>query len=207
MTGVDQRRAVADLGVDQQLDGGVLVGVADRGLHQEPVELGLGQPVGAGLLDRVLGGDHHERPADLVRHAVDGDPALLHHLEQRRLGLRRGAVDLVGEHDRGEDRAGVELEGALLLVVDRHAGDVGRQQVGRELDPGVRALHGVGERAGQHRLAGAREVLEQQVALGQQAGQRQPDHWRLPSTAFSMLSVSWSKVWPNQAACSWESVT
>ena len=32
------------------------------------------------------------------------------------------------------------------------------------------------ERAGQHRLAGAGQVLEQQVALGDQAGQRQPDH-------------------------------
>ena len=40
-----------------------------------------------------------------VRRAVDGDLALLHRLEQRRLGLRRGPVDLVGEHDVGEQRA------------------------------------------------------------------------------------------------------
>ena len=44
----------------------VVVGVADRRLHQEPVELRLGQPVGAGLLDGVLGGDHHEGPAHRV---------------------------------------------------------------------------------------------------------------------------------------------
>ena len=75
-----------------------------------------------------------------------------------------------------EDRAGVELEDALVLVVDGDAGDVGGQQVGRELDPRVGALHGVAERPGQHGLAGAGQVLEQQVALGDQAGQRQPDH-------------------------------
>ena len=173
MTGVTSDGAVAHRGVDEQLDGRRAVGVAHRGLHQEAVELRLGQPVGAGLLDRVLGGDDQERPADRVGDAVDGDPALLHHLEQRRLGLGRGAVDLVGQHDGVEDRAGVEVEGALVLVVDRHAGDVGGQQVGRELDAGVAALDGVGQRPRQHRLAGAGEVLEQDVALGQQAGQRQ----------------------------------
>ena len=46
----------------------------------------------------------------------------------------RGAVDLVGQHDLGHDRAGAELEVAGLLVVDRDAGDVAGQQVGRELD-------------------------------------------------------------------------
>ena len=85
--------------------GGGVVGVADRGLDEEPVELGLGQAVGAGLLDRVLGGEDDERLAHRVRHAVDRDPALLHDLQQRGLGLGRGAVDLVGEDDVGEDRA------------------------------------------------------------------------------------------------------
>ena len=72
--------------------------------------------------------------------AVDRDAALLHHLEQRGLGLGARAVDLVGEHDVGEDRAGVELERALLLVVHRDAGDVAGEQVGGELDARVRAL-------------------------------------------------------------------
>jgi hypothetical protein len=42
----------------------------------------------------------------------DGDAALLHRLEQGRLGLGRGAVDLVGEDDVGEDRARLEDEGS-----------------------------------------------------------------------------------------------
>ena len=62
----------------------------------------------------------------------------------------------------------------LVLVVDRDAGDVGGQQVGGELDPRVAAPDGVGQRPGQHRLAGAGHVLQQDVPLGEQAGQGQP---------------------------------
>ena len=40
-----------------------------------------------------------------MRDRVDGDLALLHALEQAGLRLRRRAVDLVDEHDVGEDRA------------------------------------------------------------------------------------------------------
>ena len=43
-------------------------------------------------------------------------------------------VDLVGEEEVGEDRAGPELEVGLALVVDRGAGHVGGHQVGCELE-------------------------------------------------------------------------
>ncbi len=117
----------------------------------------------------------HERAAHRVGDLVHRDPGLLHDLQQRGLGLRRGAVDLVGEHDRGEHRPGVEVEGAVVLVVDRHAGDVGGQQVRGELDPRVGALDGRGHRLGHRRLPGARRVLQQQVPFGQHAGQGEPD--------------------------------
>ena len=156
-----------------------VVRVADGRLHQEPVELGLGQAVGSGLLDRILRGDDHERLADAWRDPVDGDAPLLHDLEQRRLGLRAGAVDLVREHDVREDRAGVELEGARALVVDADAGDVTGQQVGRELDATGRAVDRLRHGARQRGLARAREVLEQQVALAEQRGESEPDDERL----------------------------
>ena len=98
-----------------------VVGVSDRRLQQEPVELRLGQAVGAGLLDRVLRRDHHERQPDVVGLAVDGDGPLLHDLEQRRLRLRARPVDLVGEHDVREHRSAVEVELAGALVVDADA--------------------------------------------------------------------------------------
>ena len=49
---------------------------------------------------------------------VDRDLALVHRLEQRGLGARARAVDLVGEQDVREDRALPEDELAAALVVD-----------------------------------------------------------------------------------------
>ena len=56
-------------------------------------------------------------------------------------GLRLGwrSVDLVGEHDVGEDRAPHEAEHTTprrtVFFDDLRTGDVGGHQVGRELDP------------------------------------------------------------------------
>ncbi len=86
------------------------IGVADLDRHQEAVELRLGQRIGADLLDRILRGDDEEGIGQLARLAVLRHLPLLHRLHQRALRLRRRAVDLVGEHDRMEDRARVEAE-------------------------------------------------------------------------------------------------
>ena len=103
-------------------------------LEHEAVDLRLGQRIRALLLDRVLRGEDDERLGQRVGLVADRDLPLLHRLEQRALHLGGGAVDLVGEHEVGEHRApcGDELAGALL--VDQRAGEVGRQQVRRELD-------------------------------------------------------------------------
>ena len=84
----------------------------DQQLEEEPVELGLGERIGPLHLERVLGGQHEERRRQPVRRAGDGDRPLLHRLEQGRLGLGRGPVDLVGQHQVGEDRPALELEPA-----------------------------------------------------------------------------------------------
>jgi len=52
----------------------------------------LGQGIGALLLDRVLRRDHHELVAERMGLAVDGDRALVHRLQQRRLRLGRGRL-------------------------------------------------------------------------------------------------------------------
>src|SRR5205085_10678240 len=101
---------------------------------------------------------------------LDRDHPLAHRLEQRRLRLRRGAVDLVGEEDVREDRPGDELELLLLLLVDRDADDGGRQQVARELDALERQRQRARQRVRQRRLADAGDVLEEDVALGQERG-------------------------------------
>ncbi len=152
-----------------------MVGVPERGFNEEAVELGLGQCVGTGLLDGVLGGDNHKRAANSMAHTVDGDHTFFHHLEQCALGLGARAVDLVSENNRGEDRALVELEDALALVVDGHTRDVGGQQVRRELDARIGAIEGVGQCLREHRFTGAREVFEQHVAVGEHGRDDQAD--------------------------------
>ena len=133
--------------------------------------LRLRQRVGALVLDRVLGGDHQERPLEPVGLAVDGDLALLHRLEQGGLGLGRGPVDLVGEQQPGEDRPAPEVELAAALVVDERAGEVGRQQVRRELDPREADARHLCEGACDQRLGEARKVLDQHMTVGKQPEQ------------------------------------
>ncbi|MNC91788.1 hypothetical protein D3C83_81030 [compost metagenome] len=69
----------------------------------------------------------------------------------------------------------MELEAAALALVHGDPDDVGRQHVARELD----ALELQPERSREHvrerGLADARQVLDQQVAARQQAGEREPD--------------------------------
>jgi hypothetical protein len=108
--------------------------------------------------------------------------ASLHRLEQRRLGLRRGAVDLVGEHDVREDRAALELEALHAVLFGDHVGahDVGGHQVGRELDARERRVDGLGERPHEHRLAEAGDTFEQRVSAAEEAHQHAFDDRLLP---------------------------
>ena len=111
-----------------------MVGVSQGCLHEEAVQLSLRQTVGTGLLNGVLGRNHDERRTGRSRHAIDGDLAFFHRLEKRRLSLRARAVNLISEYHVGEDRSGMELELARLLVVDRDTGHVAGKQVRGELD-------------------------------------------------------------------------
>ena len=67
------------------------------------------------------------------------------------------------------DNLAVSGEHAVLQMV---GADV---FIGRELDPADRAVNGPGERLGQQGLAHPGDVLNQQVPLGEQDGQSQPD--------------------------------
>jgi hypothetical protein len=111
----------------------------------------------------------------VVGGSVDGDLVLLHGLEEGGLGLGRRPVDLVGEDQVGEDAAGPELEGAGGPVVDADAGHVGGQEVGGELDAAPAAVEAGGHRLGQAGLAHPGDVLDEQVALGDQADEGELD--------------------------------
>src|SRR5260370_42370133 len=101
----------------------------------------------------------------MVRLAVDGDLALFHGFEKSGLGLWAGSVDLVGEQDLREYRARPELEVVELLIECTDAGDVGGQQVGRELGAAEGAAQRARQRLRQHRLADARDALDEEVAF------------------------------------------
>ncbi len=144
-------------------------GVAEVHAHAEAIELRLGQGIGTVELDRVLGRDHQEGGGEQVGRPFDRDLAFAHRLEQARLGARRGAIDLVGEEDVGEDRSRLEGEGAVPGAVDRGADDVGGKQVRGELHPLEVGGQGLGEGLGQGGLAHSGYVLHQDVAAREQA--------------------------------------
>jgi hypothetical protein len=149
--------------------------IGDGQLHQEAVELGLGQRIGALRFDGVLRGHHDERLGKGTRDAVDRDLVILHRLEERRLRLRRGAVDLVGEEELAEDGAGDEREGALLAIEHARARDVARHEIGRELQAlEARARH-PRERPRDERLAEAGRTLDEHVTA-RERGDEQPEH-------------------------------
>ena len=99
---------------------------------------------------------------------------LLHRLQQRRLRLRRGAIDLISQQHLREDRAALELEiPAATSVLHHHVGpdDVGRHQVRRELDPRKSQVERLRQRLDQQRLPQTWDALEQHVPPGQQRDQ------------------------------------
>ena len=160
---------------------GGAVGIADVDLHQEAVELRLGQRIGAFLLQRILRRQHVEGLRQVVPLAGDRDMVLLHRLQQRRLRARAGPVDLVGHQQLREDRTLHETEAAppsARFLQHLGAEDVGRHQIGRELHaPGVEAEHGA-ERLDELGLGEARHADKQAVAARQKRDQSLLDDLR-----------------------------
>ena len=111
--------------------------------------------------------------------AGDGDVLFLHRLQQRRLGARAGAVDLVRHQQLAEDRAGNEAErtfAARAFLEHLAADDVGWHQVRSELDaPHFEAEHGA-ERFDQLGLGEAGDADQHAVAAGQHGDERLLHH-------------------------------
>ena len=141
----------------------------DQGLEEETVELGFRQRIGAFLFDRVLSCHHQKWTGQGMGLAAEGYPLLLHRLEQGRLSLGGGAVDLVGQYQVGKDRSLVKLE----IVADQHLGaeDVGRHQVGRELHPSEFDIEHPAQGGQELGLAETRHTFQEYVSFAQ--GSRQ----------------------------------
>ena len=153
--------------------------VVDVDLHEEPVELGFRQRVGAFLLDRVLRRQDMERCRQAMILTGNGHLAFLHRLQQRRLRAGARPVDLVRHEELGEDRAGYEAEALAAgagVVEHLRAQDVGRHQVGGELHPFLGETQDYPQGLGQAGLGEARDTYQQRVTAGQNGDQRVLDH-------------------------------
>jgi hypothetical protein len=124
-------------------------------------------------------GEDEERIGELEAVALDRDLALLHRLEQRALGLRRGAVDLVREEHVGEDGACAEREGPVPRREHVRPRDVGGQEIGRELDAPDRTAERLGERFHQRGLGDPGDALEQDVAACEERDEHHVDGARV----------------------------
>ena len=179
----------------QREDAALFLGrrILDDDVEHEPIELRLGQRVRAFLLDRVLGREDEQRPLQVEAHAVDRDLVFLHRLEQRRLRLRRRAVDLVGEDDVREDRTADEpddaLAGRAVFFDDLGAEDVGRHQIGRELNAVELEVHRVGELLDEQRLGQPGDAAQQAVPAGEERDEDLADHPLLADDGLGQLAL------------------
>ena len=173
---IDHRRGGPPRHVELLLE----VRIADEHFEHEAILLGLGQRIGAFLLDGVLRGQHEERVGQLVPHAAHGDLPLLHRLEQRGLRLRGRAVDFVGQDHVAEQRAFEEAEiaraRAAILLDHVGARDVGRHEVGGELDAAEGQVQRTAERADHQRFRQSRHAFEQTMPAAEQRNQQFVDH-------------------------------
>ena len=101
-----------------------LLRIAQAQPHQKPVQLRLRQRKRPFVINRVLGGDEKKGRRQIIIDAVGGDFLFRHRLQQRGLRAGRGAVDFIGQHDLGEERAGPELEVGGLGIENGTARDI-----------------------------------------------------------------------------------
>ncbi len=101
------------------------------------------------------------------------DLAFLHRFEQGRLRFRGGAVDLVGQNDVRKNRTGEEthlaLAGRAVLFNDVGAGDIGRHQIGRELDAAESEIQRTSQRAYEQRFRKAWHAFQEAMTAAKRA--------------------------------------
>jgi hypothetical protein len=78
--------------------------------------------------------ENQERLLELVCRPANRHLLFLHRLEQRGLNFRRRSVYLVGKDDVGEDRAFLDAELSIGLVIYLCPQDVSGEQIGSELN-------------------------------------------------------------------------
>ena len=176
-------------------------GISHQQLEEEPIELCFRQRIGSLLVDGILSGQNEERLGQRTHLPTGSDLALLHRLQHGRLGLRRGAVDFVGQDQMGKHRTPLELE--LAATIRRFHDQVGAQnvsghQVGRELDPAEAQLEHFGQGPNQQRLAQTWNAFEQNVTAGENGGEGSVDDGVLADHDAANLGAKLSVGFPER---------
>ena len=165
--------------------------MVDHDVEHEAIELRLGQRVRALQLDRVLRREDVERLLQLIRASLDRDAVLLHRFEERRLGFRRRAVDLIGEHDVREDRPWRKHHLAparrRIFLDEICSGNVRGHQVRRELNPRELQVEHARERVNEERFGEPWHADDEAVAADEERQQHLGDDVLLPDDQLAQL--------------------
>ena len=168
-------------------------------MHQKPVQLRLWQRIGAFLFNRVLRRQHMKRVAQRAVLACNRHLPFLHRLQQRRLGARAGAVDLIRHQQLAEHRPFDEPERAAAVgggIQHFGAEDIGGHQIGGELDAVAVQPHHGGQGIDQPCLAQPRQAHQQTMAATQQRRQGQVHHLFLADEAAVDAGAGCSQPFP-----------
>src|SRR6185295_5407186 len=98
---------------------------------------------------------------------IDGNLCFTHRFQETALSLRRGAIDLVSQHDVGKDRTRYELKLLFLPIEHGNPDDVGRQEIAGKLNALERTVKRSSQAVRQGGFADARNIFEEKMAPGQ----------------------------------------
>ena len=154
--------------------------IAHDDLEQEAIELRLGKRECSFVLDRILRREHGEQRAERC-----GFPSAV----TCRSDIASSSADWVFAGARlissaskqiGEHRAGLKLETARRIAIERDACHVGRHEIRRELDARETHAHRRRERAHEQRLRRAGHAFDQRVPAREKRDQNILDRRVLP---------------------------
>jgi len=106
-----------------------------------------------------------------VRHAVDRHLTFLHCLKQCALSLGWCTVDLIRQQEGSEYRSFDQMERRFLEIEDIRSRDIGRHQVGGELNAREIGSQHFRQRTNQQRLRDAWHTLQQNMVSGENRDQ------------------------------------
>ena len=179
-----ERRRFSRLTAQNHFQLVLFVGIRQRDVEHEPVQLRLRQRVRAALFDGVLRGENEKRLRQRVRLTADGRLTFLHRFQKSRLGLGRRPVDLVRQNQIGEQRPLLEFQtsaaGRFVFLKDFRPDNIRRHQIRGELDSAKRQIERLRQRAYQQRLRQTRNPGQQTVPAAQQTANQGVDGLLLP---------------------------